>query len=165
MKKLILISTSLFLLVFNTSFAKDDSLVPKNPRQERQESYGSIFNNKSFTLFGGGSDTKKATVNPYLWQASLDVISFMPIIVSDAMGGVIATDWYEEPESPSERYKVTILIKSIELKAHSIQVTAFKQHLREGIWRNAKANRKIAQDIEEKIFTRARELKFAQQHR
>ncbi len=36
-------------------------------------------------------------VNSYLWRASLDTISFMPLREVDPFGGVIVTDWYANP--------------------------------------------------------------------
>ncbi len=39
-------------------------------------------------------------VNSYLWRASLDTLSFMPLLQTDSNGGVIVTDWYVEPEHP-----------------------------------------------------------------
>ena len=33
-------------------------------------------------------------VNSYLWRASLDALSFMPLLQTDSDGGVIVTDWY-----------------------------------------------------------------------
>ena len=34
-------------------------------------------------------------VNSYLWRATLDTLSFMPLLQTDSNGGVIVTDWYE----------------------------------------------------------------------
>ena len=49
-------------------------------------------------------------VNSYLWRASLDTLSFMPLLQSDSAGGVIVTDWYTNPKNPGERMKVTVMI-------------------------------------------------------
>src|SRR5262245_58987034 len=49
-------------------------------------------------------------VNAFLWRAALDTVSFMPIASADPFGGVILTDWYENPETPGERYKMNIYI-------------------------------------------------------
>ena len=32
-------------------------------------------------------------VNSYLWRASLETLSFMPLLQTDSTGGVIVTDW------------------------------------------------------------------------
>src|SRR3546814_2389678 len=49
-------------------------------------------------------------VNCYLWRASLDALSFMPLLQADSAGGVIITDWYANPQNPGERLKVTVSI-------------------------------------------------------
>jgi len=49
----------------------------------------------------GGSNDKASTsapsvgigVNAYLWRASLDTLSFMPLVTADPWGGVINDDW------------------------------------------------------------------------
>ena len=45
-------------------------------------------------------------VNNLLWRASLDTVSFMPLVSADPFGGVIITDWYTPPSAPDERFKV-----------------------------------------------------------
>ena len=56
-------------------------------------------------------------VNSYLWRASLDTISFMPLQEVDPFGGVIITDWYANPELPTERFKVTVYILDTRLRS------------------------------------------------
>ena len=60
------------------------------------------------TLFGE-SDSEgtegAVAVNAFLWRASLDTISFMPLASADPFGGVIITDWYAPPETPGERFQ------------------------------------------------------------
>jgi hypothetical protein len=49
-------------------------------------------------------------VNAYLWRAALETLSFAPTAQVDSAGGVIVTDWYTNPNSPSERMKVSATI-------------------------------------------------------
>ena len=51
-------------------------------------------------------------VNAYLWRATLDTLSFMPLLQTDSNGGVIVTDWYVNPRSPGERMKLLEEMKS-----------------------------------------------------
>ena len=44
------------------------------------------------------SQTTTIGVNAYLWRASLDTLSFMPLVQTDSNGGVIVTDWFVPPE-------------------------------------------------------------------
>ena len=100
-------------------------------------------------------------VNPYLWQAALNTLSFMPLASADSNGGVIITDWYQDPSVPGERYKVNAIINSTELRVESLKLTVFKQVSRNSSWHDVKVNPKVAIDLEEKILTNARELKVA----
>ena len=50
-------------------------------------------------------------VNAFLWRASLDTVSFIPIDIADPIGGVISTEWYLDPEKINERIKINIYLK------------------------------------------------------
>ena len=63
-------------------------------------------------------------VNSYLWRASLDTLSFMPLLQTDSNGGVIVTDWYVNPNTPTERMKVTVTILDQDLRADALRVAA-----------------------------------------
>ncbi|MEL6531017.1 MAG: DUF3576 domain-containing protein, partial [Pseudomonadota bacterium] len=39
-------------------------------------------------------------VNAFLWRASLETVSFAPLLQADSAGGVIVTDWYANPSNP-----------------------------------------------------------------
>jgi len=66
-------------------------------------------------------------VNGYLWRATLDTLSFMPLQSADPYGGVIVTDWYTNPEKPDERFKCTVYILDSRLRADGLNVAVFKQ--------------------------------------
>ena len=61
-------------------------------------------------------------VNSYLWRASLEALSFMPLLQTDSNGGVIVTDWYANPNNPGERMKVTVTILDQDLRADALSV-------------------------------------------
>jgi leucyl-tRNA synthetase len=56
-------------------------------------------------------------VNSYLWRASLETLSFMPLTQADSAGGVIVTDWYSNPQNPNERVKLSVSILDQDLRA------------------------------------------------
>ena len=56
-------------------------------------------------------------VNSYLWRATLETLSFMPLNQADSAGGVIVTDWYANPENPNERVKLSVSILDQDLRA------------------------------------------------
>ena len=98
-------------------------------------------------------------VNSYLWRASLDTISFMPLLQTDSNGGVIVSDWYVNPASPAERMKVTISILDRDLRADALRVTVQRQISRNSEWIDAPVRAATAQKLEDIILTRARDLR------
>src|SRR5690606_34513695 len=102
-------------------------------------------------------------VNSYPWRASLDTVSFMPLATADPFGGVIITDWYAPPETPGERFKVNIYILARQLRADGIRVAVFKQRNTGFGWENAPVDDGVGRELENKILTRARELRVQSQ--
>ena len=101
------------------------------------------------------------TVNSYLWRASLDTLSFLPLSSADPFGGVIISEWHEDPESPGERFKVTVYILDQRLRADGIKVAVFRQAISgNNAWADAPVNPNVAIDLENAILTRARQLRI-----
>ena len=98
-------------------------------------------------------------VNAYLWRAALDTLSFAPLAQSDSNGGVIVTEWYANPQNPSDRVKLTALILDRDLRADALRVTAARQVLQNGQWVDAPVTAATVQRIEDIILTRARDLR------
>ena len=98
-------------------------------------------------------------VNAYLWRAALDTLSFAPLLQADANSGVIITDWYSNPQSPTERVKVTATILDQDLRADALRVTASRQVNQGGQWVNAPVSAATVQKLEDIILTRARDLR------
>ena len=100
-------------------------------------------------------------VNSYLWRASLDTLSFMPLVQTDSNGGVIVTDWYVNPQVPTERMKVTVSILDQDLRADALRVAALREVNRGGQWVSAPVQASTTQKLEDIILTRARDLRRA----
>jgi hypothetical protein len=98
-------------------------------------------------------------VNAYLWRAALDTLSFAPLVQADANSGVIVTDWYANPNVPSDRVKVTATILDADLRADALRVAASRQVLRNGQWVDAPVTAATVQRLEEIILTKARDLR------
>ncbi|MEQ8746372.1 DUF3576 domain-containing protein [Pyruvatibacter sp.] len=118
-----------------------------------------------FSLGLGGDDSGGGNgigVNSFLWRASLDTTSFMPLSSADPFGGVIITDWYSAPEAPGERFKMTIYILDTRLRADGVKVSVFKQaQLPDGTgWADAAVAPGTASQLENAILTRARQLRI-----
>jgi hypothetical protein len=98
-------------------------------------------------------------VNSYLWRASLDALSFMPMLQTDSTGGVIVTDWYTNPSNPGERVKVTVTILDKDLRADALRVAASREVAQGGGWIAAPVQAATVQKLEDVILTRARDLR------
>lgn len=98
-------------------------------------------------------------VNAYLWRASLDALSFAPLLQADATGGVIITDWYANPNNPGERVKLTVAILDQDLRADALRVSGARQVAQNGTWVDAPIQAATVQRVEEIILTRARDLR------
>lgn len=107
------------------------------------------------------SQVTQIGVNAYLWRASLDTLSFAPLAQTDSNGGVIVTEWYANPQNPSERVKVTAAILDRDLRADALRITAARQTLQSGQWVDAPVAAATVQRLEEIILTRARDLRRA----
>jgi hypothetical protein len=135
------------------------------PTYEKQES---IFGEGGLTLFENqGAEVESGGqgggigVNSFLWRASLDTVSFMPLQSADPFGGVIITDWYAPPETGEERFKVNIFILDRALRSDGVRAKVFKQQrAADGAWIDARANDQLDRELEDAILTRARELRI-----
>ncbi|UUX47949.1 DUF3576 domain-containing protein [Nisaea acidiphila] len=135
------------------------------PTYEKDEK---IFGDDGFVLFGEDNDDQQQAalgsgiaVNSFLWRASLDTISFMPLASADPFGGVIITDWYSPPDTPSERFKINIFILDRALRSDGVRAKVFKQRLgAEGQWQDMGTQEKLHRDLEDAILTRARQLRI-----
>ena len=115
-----------------------------------------------FRLFGGGKQSggpAEIGVNSYLWRAALDVVKFMPLASADADGGVIITDWYSPPETPGERFKVTVYILGRQLRSDGVRISVFRQVRQGANWVDAVVAPATGAELEDRVLARARELR------
>ena len=116
-------------------------------------------------VFGSGGSTPQSAsqtgigVNAFLWRATLDTLSFMPLANADPWGGVINYDWYTDPQTPNERFKATVFILDTRLRADALNVTVSKE-VRDaaGQWVGAAVAAQTETDLENAILTKARQL-------
>ncbi|MNI09596.1 hypothetical protein D3C77_250600 [compost metagenome] len=101
-------------------------------------------------------------VNAYLWRATLDTLSFMPLASADPWGGVVNYDWYVNPQTPNERFKATVFILDRRLRADALNVAVTKE-VRDasGGWVSAPVAAQTETDLENAILTKARQLNLA----
>jgi hypothetical protein len=137
---------------------------------DRPSTGGDIYA-KSPSIFGTGGLFGRAKqeggdsgigVNSFLWRASLDTVSFMPLASADPFGGTILTDWYSPPENENERYKANVFILGRQLRSDGVRVRIFKQERVKGTWKDIAVSDETARQLEDAILGRARQLRIAQ---
>lgn len=137
--------------------------VIRTPEDRERAEAGSLFGPGGLRLGGGGDEGSGSGtgvgVNAFLWGASLDTLSFLPITSADPFGGVIITDWYTPPDSPQERLKVNAFILSRELRSDGVRVSVFKQifDASTGNWIDAPVDATVGRQLEDAILAAARE--------
>ena len=150
--------------VDSTTYPMDRREKEKLDAEKRGES-GSIFGKDGLILFGKKKEEiapNGVAVNSFLWRASLDTLSFLPLSSADPFGGVIITDWYSPPETPDRRFKATAYILDRDLRADGVRVTLFQQRRDGSGWTDVPVDSKTSTDLENTILTRARQLRVDQ---
>lgn len=176
-KAILALALPAFLLAgCGADFSGDQTVYPESKRTRAggTDNYdtsaeGSVFGSGGLQLFGGGGEEEGfgggggggVAVNSFLWRASLDTVSFMPLSSADPFGGVIITDWYTPPETPGERFKINIFILDRQLRADGLRVAIFKEQAASGRWAPAQLDQQTAINIENRILERARELRVS----
>lgn len=89
-------------------------------------------------------------VNKYLWQASLEVLNFLPVQSVDPFTGVIVTG-YGTPPGGGRAYRATIYVTDPALDARSLKVALDS--------RGGAVSPETVRAVEDAILTRARQLR------
>ncbi len=103
-------------------------------------------------VFGGTKGDQKVNVNRYLWIASLDVLSFLPVQSVDPFTGVIITG-YGTPPGGGRSYRATVHIKDPALDARSLKVSLHSSGGRS-------VDPSTARAVEDAILSRARQIRI-----
>lgn len=110
----------------------------------------------------GGPAGQNLPVNKHLWRASLDTLRFLPLASTDPFSGVIATDWASNPDSPDERYKVTVYVTEPALAARALNVAVFRERRVDDVWTPSPVSDATPRRLEDAILTRARQMRVAE---
>lgn len=120
-----------------------------------------LMSGEAFGL-GRSDEGGSLPVNKFLWQASLDTLSFLPLASTDPFTGVIATDWGAAPNRADERFKVTAYMLSPALAASSLKVAVYREvRAPNGAWVPAAVDPETPRKLEDAILTRARQIRIA----
>ena len=121
----------------------DQRLEQNNPnRLETENTIWSVFNRRA--------SENTVQVNRYIWNASLEVLDFLPVQTIDPFTGVIVTG-FGTPPGGGRSYRATILIDDPALDARSLNVALQT--------RGGTADPATVRAIEDAILTRARQLR------
>ena len=101
-----------------------------------------------FDIFRDGGNAVK--VNRYLWNASLEVLDFLPVESADPFTGVITTG-YGRPPGGGRAYRATILVSDPALDARSLNVALQTQ--------SGPVSTATQRAVEDAILARARQLR------
>ena len=106
---------------------------------------------------GGSPEVSETTraANKYLWNASLDTLSFLPLEQADPFSGLLVTGW-GSVEGSSQVYRATVLVSDAALDASALKVAVFR---RSGA-REIPASRETVIEVENAILSRARQLRI-----
>ncbi|EBA11244.1 DUF3576 domain-containing protein [Roseobacter sp. CCS2] len=95
---------------------------------------------------------ESVAVNRYLWAASLDVLSFLPVQTADPFTGVITTGFGTPPGS-GRAYRATVQVKDPAMDARSLNVSL--------LTRNGPVAVETERAVTDAILARARQLRIA----
>ena len=94
--------------------------------------------------------TATVKVNRYIWQASLEVLDFMPIETIDPFSGVIVMG-YGIPPGGKTKYRATVLVTEPALDARTLRVSLSTP--------SGPADPETMRALEDAILSRARQLR------
>lgn len=103
-------------------------------------------------LFGPNTGDQTVDVNKYLWNASLDVLEFLPVRTVDPFTGVIVTG-YGTPPGGGRAYRATIHITDPALEARSLRLSLQT--------RGGPVSDSTARAVEDAIMARARQMRIS----
>jgi hypothetical protein len=120
-------------------------------REERELGGGSKRGSRLGDLFRSTDPNNTVEVNKYLWQASREVLNFLPIQSVDPFSGVIVTG-YGTPPGGGRAYRATIYVTDPALDARSLKVALASQ--------GGPVDVATQRAVEDAILTRARQLRI-----
>ena len=97
-----------------------------------------------------------ATVNQYLWKASLDKLAFMGISSQNPQTGRIETNWKTPSGYSNERFKVVSEINDGELRADALRVKVYKEVNGKNGWGKATPSAAFVSSVEQAIINQAK---------
>ncbi|ALG91575.1 MULTISPECIES: DUF3576 domain-containing protein [Actibacterium] len=129
---------------------------PDSDRPAASSSYDPDNTNKNsstvWDLFANADDPNTTIeVNKYLWNASLEVLNFLPVETVDPFSGIIVTG-FGTPPGGGQAYRATVYVQDPALDARALKVALAT--------RNGPVSAATSRAVEDAILTRARQLRI-----
>lgn len=124
--------------------AQTDAATAARAEREERSTIWDLFANRD-------DPNTTVEVNKYIWNASLEVLNFLPIQSVDPFTGVIVTG-YGTPPGGGRAYRATILVQDPALDARSLKVALES--------RGGTVSDDTVRAVEDAILTRARQLRI-----
>jgi hypothetical protein len=140
-----------------------ESNYPKTKEERKNDEMGSLLQGGGI-IFTHAKSKNESTkqhlhcVNKYLWQASIEILSFAPLASVDSNSGIIITDWYSPKDNPKYSFKINAIIKDDVISPNAITVKIFKKLLKNNKGQEIDEESELASILEDKILRKAREL-------
>jgi len=127
--------------------AEQGGAAPLEPIGNPQQRQSTLWD-----LFGNNDDPNtKIEVNKYLWQASQEVLNFLPIQSVDPFSGVLVYG-YGTPPGGGAAYRATVFVQDPALDARSLKVSLVGRG-------GGPVDADTQRAVEDAILTRARQLR------
>jgi len=137
----------------------------KTPASGKERARKNIEEGRGVSIgkaFGGGKTTYQFSTSNPMWQATFDVIDFMPLVTVDYAGGMIITDWYADANTTNDSLKFTIRFLSNEVRPDSLKIIIHKKTCKtQSNCIVQKIASKLEDTIRSQIITRAAALEAA----
>lgn len=133
-------------------FSRQTSDNPNVPQERAETSAGEVRQSTLADLFVNVDDPNTTVeVNKYLWQASLEILNFLPIQSVDPFSGVISTG-FGTPPGGGRAYRATVFVQDPALDARSLKLAL--------VSRGGPVSSDTVRAVEDAILTRARQLRI-----
>lgn len=127
--------------------AEGQTVAQRTQQGTRRSTIWDLFDNRD-------DPNTTVEVNKYIWNASLDVLNFLPIQSVDPFTGVIVTG-YGAPPGGGRAYRATIYVQDPALDARSLKVALESRG-------GGAVSPDTVRAVEDAILTRARQLRIAE---
>jgi len=131
--------------------AADRAVERQLERDQDTTSAQNVQQSSIFDLFQSDDMNTNVEVNKYIWNASLQVLDFMPIETVDPFSGVIVFGFGRPPGSGTS-YRATVLVQDPALDARSLNLSMSTSA--------GPVDADTVRTVENAILTRARELRL-----